>query len=169
MSEPVPELDPRFSDPTAVPTDWSTTQRIIEDAELSWITTVRADGRPHVTPLVSVWLEGAAYFTTGGDEQKAHNLVHNAAVVITTGCNTWEGGLDVMIEGHAVHVTDRSTLERLAVLWSGKWDGRWRYEAAEGGFRHHDERTSVVFRVDPEKILTFGKGAFTHTRYRFNG
>ena len=42
-----------------------------------WLSTVRPDGRPHVTPLMSVWLEGALYFCTGPDERKAKNLVRN--------------------------------------------------------------------------------------------
>jgi len=29
----------------------------ISQGELFWISTVRADGRPHVTPLVAVWLD----------------------------------------------------------------------------------------------------------------
>lgn len=35
---------------------------------------MRADGRPHVTPLVAVWLDGAPHFSTGPAEQKAVNL-----------------------------------------------------------------------------------------------
>ena len=46
-------------------------------AELYWITTVRADGRPHVTPLIGVWFDGAMHFTTGLEEQKARNLAAN--------------------------------------------------------------------------------------------
>ena len=37
---------------------------------MSWLTTVRADGRPHVTPLVAVWLDDAIHFSTGPEEQK---------------------------------------------------------------------------------------------------
>ena len=33
---------------------------------------------------------------------------------MTTGCNRWDQGLDVMVEGEAQRVTDRVTLERLA-------------------------------------------------------
>ena len=54
MEQPVTELDTRFSDQDAVATDWKETRRALEDAELFWISTVRADGRPHVTPLVAV-------------------------------------------------------------------------------------------------------------------
>lgn len=56
MTNPVTTLDPRFSDPGAVATDWDETRRALEAAQLFWITTVRRDGRPHVTPLVAVWI-----------------------------------------------------------------------------------------------------------------
>ncbi len=65
MPEPVTTIDSRFSDPAAVATPWEQTLRVLETAELSWLSTVRADGRPHVTPLVAVWFEGAVYFSTG--------------------------------------------------------------------------------------------------------
>ena len=90
---------------------------------LSWVTTVRADGRPHVTPLVAVWLDDAVHFSTGAGEQKAVNLASNPHVVVTTGCNQWDRGLDVMIEGKAERVTERARLERLAAAWATKWDG----------------------------------------------
>lgn len=164
---PETELDPRFSDPDAMATDWPTTRAELEAAQLSWLTTVRADGRPHVTPLVSVWLDEAAHFSTGPDEQKAVNLAQNPAVVLTTGCSTWDRGLDVMIEGRAVRITDRATLERLAAAWARKWNGQWQYEAAEDGLHHQGGGTALVFRVAPDKVLAFGKGTFSHTRHRF--
>jgi hypothetical protein len=49
MKQPVTELDTRFSDQDAVATDWERTRRALEEAELFWISTVGADGRPHVT------------------------------------------------------------------------------------------------------------------------
>ena len=58
-------LDTRFSDPEAQPTPWPETEQTLEQAELYWLTTVRADGRPHVTPLVGVFHDGAMHFCTG--------------------------------------------------------------------------------------------------------
>jgi len=130
MKQPVTELDTRFSDQNAVATDWEETRRLLEEAELFWISTVRADGRPHVTPLVAVWLDGAVHFATGAGEQKAVNLRTNQNVILTTGCNEWERGLDIVVEGEAVQVTDERVLERLAEAWATKWDGRWQYEGA---------------------------------------
>lgn len=166
MNEPMTALDPRFSDPDAEPTDWHRTRRAIEDAELFWITTVRADGRPHVSPLVAVWLDDGIHFSTGASEQKAVNLRSNPHVILTTGCDQWEHGTDIVIEGDAVQLTDDDMLRRLAAAWRTKWDGRWRYEARDGVF-HHDAGEALVFRVRPTKVLAFGKGMFSHTRHRF--
>lgn len=167
MREPVTKLDPRFSDPNAAPTSWAQTRRILESAELFWICTVRGDGRPHVTPLVAVWLEGAIHFSTGATEQKALNLRGNPHVILTTGCNRWDAGLDVVVEGDAVQVTDDDMLERLARAWATKWDGRWHYEARNGVFHHEGGGEALVFSVAPSKILAFTKGNFSHTRHRF--
>jgi nitroimidazol reductase NimA-like FMN-containing flavoprotein (pyridoxamine 5'-phosphate oxidase superfamily) len=114
MNTPVTALDRRYSDPDAAATAWDETRRVLETAELFWISTVRAGGRPHVTPLVAVWVDGAIHFHTGAQEQKAANLRTNPHVVLTTGCNRWDGGLDVVVEGDAVQVTDDDVLKRLA-------------------------------------------------------
>ena len=162
-----PQLDERFSDPGAEATPWSTIEELLESAQLSWVTTVRADGRPHVTPLVSVWLDGALYFCTGPGEQKGVNLAANPNVVVTTGCNTWDRGIDVMVEGRAERVLDAPLLERLAAAWATKWNGDWQYTVADGGFGHEGSvDVGHVFEVRPTKVLAFGKHPFSHTRYR---
>jgi len=167
MTEPRTQLDSRFSAPDAVPTEWAATQGVLEAAEIFWLSTVRPDGRPHTTPLVAVWVDGALHFTTGPGEQKAHNLGHNPQITLTTGCNGWEEGLDVVVEGTAVRQTDDDTLRRLAVAWAKKWDGRWQWKVADGSFRHEGNEEVLVFSVAPTKVLAFGKGAFSHTRYAF--
>ena len=113
MDDPATQLDERFSNPGTRPTTWAAARDALEAAQISWISTVRADGRPHVTPLVAVWLDGALHFSTGATEQKGVNLASNPHVVLTTGCNAWDRGLDVMVEGEARRVTDRATLQRL--------------------------------------------------------
>jgi len=156
MNDPTIHLDDRFSDPGARATDWATTREVLETAQISWLTTVRADGRPHVTPLVAVWLDGRLHFGTGATEQKGLNLAANPNVVLTTGRNTWDDGLDVMVEGEARRVTDRPTLERLAAAYLAKWDGSWKYEVGDEGLRQggHD---ALIFAVEPAKVLTFGR------------
>jgi nitroimidazol reductase NimA-like FMN-containing flavoprotein (pyridoxamine 5'-phosphate oxidase superfamily) len=160
------DLDPRFSAPGAVATPWDDTRRMIEEAELFWISTVRPDGRPHVTPLPAVWRGGALYFCTGASEQKGVNLEHNAHCTLTTGNNGWKAGLDVVVEGDARRVTDDARLAELADAWESKYDGDWHFDVANGAFQG-DGGEALVFEVKPTKILAFAKGDFAQTRYRF--
>jgi nitroimidazol reductase NimA-like FMN-containing flavoprotein (pyridoxamine 5'-phosphate oxidase superfamily) len=163
--EPKPEQDRRFGDPDALPTSWSEVLRILESAELFWISTVRRDGRPHVTPLPAVWLDDRLHFCTGQTEQKAVNLVENPKVALTTGRNRWKDGLDVVVEGIAVQVTDDARLHELADLWRGKYHGDWDFEVEDGLF-HEGGGSAAVFEVAPTKVLAFAKGKFAQTRFR---
>ena len=63
MNEPITTLDTRHGVPRGGVTPWEETRRVLETAELFWLSTVRADGRPHVTPCVPVWHDGAIHFT----------------------------------------------------------------------------------------------------------
>ena len=163
------EIDPRFSDPAASPTPWETARQELEDAKTYWVGTVRRDGRPHVTTTAGVWLDDAIHFTTGASEQKARNLSGNDHVVVLTGCNGWEG-LDVVVEGHAVPVTDADRLERLASAFMDKYDDFFGFRVIDGRFSGGAgaEDEILAFEVRADKALGFAKGAsFSQTRWRF--
>ncbi len=164
---PTTELDAIYSDPGTTATSWDETRQVLENAELFWIATVRADGRPHMTPLVAVWLDDALHFCTGEAEVKAINLRSNHNVILMTGCNSWESGQDVVVEGQAVRVTERDSLQRLAAAWARKWDGRWEYEVGASGFQGDEHDDVLVFSVRPAKVFAFAKGEFSHTRHLF--
>lgn len=160
----------RFSDPNAKATGWEETRGVLEGAELFWLSTVRTDGRPHVTPVVAAWADDAIWFSTGAGEQKFSNLRANPHVVMTTGCNRWDGGMDVVVEGEAVQITDDVVLGRIAGAFAAKWDGRWRWTARDGAFRDADGGggEAMVFRVAPAKVFAHAKGdPFGETRHRF--
>jgi hypothetical protein len=159
------ELDVRFSDPEAVATPLVDACRVISVAELFWISTVRDNGRPHVTPLPAVWHNSALYFCTGAGEQKCVNLARNPYCTLTTGTNRWKEGLDVVIEGHAVRVRDEVRLRQLADAWAEKYDGDWQFDVANEAFQGGGGE-ALVFEVVATKILAFAKGDFAQTRYR---
>jgi general stress protein 26 len=177
VTEPKAELDGRFSSEGASARPWSDVVQVMEQAEIFWLSTMRKSGQPHVTPLPAMWLDGALHFCTGPEEQKARNLEANPACALTTGTSAFLSGLDVVVEGRAVRVTDEARLTRLAAMWQDKLG--WPFEVVDGTFR---ERTSevageefggqgtvaYVFAVSPTKVLAFGKGEpFSQTRYRF--
>lgn len=162
--EPTTELDSRFSSEGATAATWADGREQLERAQIYWLTTVRPDGRPHVTPLIAVWLEGALYFSTGPGERKARNLVHNTHCILTTGSNLMEG-LDVVVEGDAAQVRDEARLERLAELFDAKYG--WHFEVREGAF-YGDGGKALVYAVAPTTAFGFLRGAtFSQTRWRF--
>ena len=164
-TQPIGELDPRYSDPAARPTPWAAVERTLAEAELYWLTTVRRDGRPHVTPLIGVLADGAVHFCTGPEEQKARNLAHRADVALTTGVNRWAEGLDVVVEGAAVRVTDPAALRRLADAYLAKYGEAWRFGPHPDGFVHHGH-VAAVFRIEARKALAFAKRPHGQTRFR---
>ncbi len=175
-TEPKAELDARFSSEGATARPWSEVVGVLEQSEMFWLSTVRRNGRPHVAPLPAMWLNGALHFCTGPGEQKARNIEANPNCVLTTGGNAFRSGLDVVVEGRAVRVTDEPLLRRLAQMWEDKLD--WQFDVVDAAFRERAPDiagqdpaapgTALVFALTPDKILAFGKGEpYSQTRYRF--
>jgi pyridoxine/pyridoxamine 5'-phosphate oxidase len=159
-------LDTQFSSPGVVATQWSAARDRLASAKTYWITTVRPDGRPHSTTIAAVWLDDAVHFTTGESEVKAKNLAANRKVIVTVGCSDWEG-LDIVIEGEAVSVTDPDRLTRLAAAFTEKYDDFF-------GMRVVDDRLGgagtdhapLAFEIRPSKAFGFGKAPnFSQTRW----
>ena len=159
-----PHFDQRFSETGAAAPAWSDVSALLAAAELYWITTVRADGSPHMTPLVGLWRDESFVFCTGPTEQKARNLDANRAVAIATGVNTWNDGHDVVVEGAAERVTDAAALQSLADAYLEKYGEDWKFTPSEGGFGEGDQ-FAVVYTVTPSKVLSFTKNPHGQTRY----
>jgi hypothetical protein len=164
--EPVGELDARFSSEGASALPWTQAQQGLRDAEVYWLSTVRADGRPHVTPLIGVWLDSALYFCTGPTEQKARNLEHSLHCALTTGCNALDEGLDLVVEGDAVRLRDDDRLRVLATAFEDKYGSVWHFDVHDGAF-HGEGGEALVFEVAPGTVFGFRKGAYSQTRWRF--
>ena len=168
MSTPTADLDTRYSEPEAEASSWNEAAAILAAAELSWITTVRSDGTPHVTPLITVAHEGTTYFCTGPEEQKARNLRGNPAVALTTGTNALHGGTDVVLEGRAERVTDGALVAALIEAFAAKYGEEWRFEQGDAGFRHPDsDGDAWVFAVRATRAFAFGKAPYSQTRWTF--
>jgi hypothetical protein len=160
------ELDARYSTPNAVTTPWETGRREMVDAKIYWLSTVRPDGRPHVTPLIAVWLDDSIYFCTGAAERKAMNLERNPNCVITTGCNLMDRGLDIVVEGRARNVADDEKLSRIAQEYKSKYG--WDFTVSGGALHGVEGNVALVYEVMQETAFGFGKGeVFSQTRWRF--
>jgi nitroimidazol reductase NimA-like FMN-containing flavoprotein (pyridoxamine 5'-phosphate oxidase superfamily) len=171
MQDPITTIDLTHSgSPDNVATPWEETRRVLEAAEVFWLSTVRADGRPHVTPVAAAWLDGILYFGTGSIAQKLKNLRGNPHVALTTGSNHLATGFDVVVEGDAAPVTDDPAVherfyQQQATLWGEGWPIQ-----LQGGILW-DESTSeplLLFAVTPTKIFASTRGDhWSQTRYQF--
>jgi len=117
QTEPTAELNESFSEPDAVAPPWAEVAGVLSKSEMFWLSTVRRDGRPHVTPLPAVWLDGTLYFCAGSHEQKARNLQSNSHCILTTGTSQLRSGLDVIVEGTAARMNDMDTTRARSGCW----------------------------------------------------
>jgi general stress protein 26 len=169
-TEPLGELDARFSSAGASPTPWHRARGQLSEAQVFWLSTVRPDGRPHVTPLLAIWRDDALYFCTGSEERKAKNLDRNPNCILTTGRNGLDDDVDLVVEGTAAKVNDKAELRRVADTYESKYGSH--FTAPEGtwfglgdAIRAGD---ALVYRVRPTTAFGFGKGKqFSQTRWRF--
>ena len=162
---PITTLDTRYSEDQAEALPWPKALVLLEQAGLFWVSSVRLDGRPHVTPVVAVWMDDSLYFSSGTEEQKSRNLGTNPHCAVTTGCNTWDEGVDIVLHGEVEIVRDLSKLQRLADAFLAKYGSDWAFEVEDDGtFRG----PSLVYQLKPTQALGFGKGnPFSHTRWDF--
>jgi hypothetical protein len=163
---PVTELDPRYGEEGVAAVPWAEAEQALAAAELSWLSTVRPDGQPHVTPLITAWTDGALWITTGAAERKARNLAANPRCTLTTGCNTLHEGLDLVVESTAERVTDGDRLQRVATAFEDKYGAEWHFDVGDGVFEHQGGE-ALVFRVAPARAYGFGKAPYSHTRWTF--
>ena len=79
-----------------------------------WLTTLNADGSPHVTSVGALWHAGSCWFQTGDPTRKAHNIARDARCTVSVATK----GFDVMVAGEARRVSDPKTVAEIAALWN---------------------------------------------------
>jgi hypothetical protein len=80
---------------------WSFVEERMAAAREYWVATVDPDGRPHLTPVWGLWVDGVFYFGSGPRTRKARNLAENPNVAVHP-----EGDDVVILKGVAEVVTD---------------------------------------------------------------
>src|ERR671927_341486 len=83
-----------------------------------WLTTLNADGSPHVTSVGALWHAGSCWFQTGARTRKAKNVARDPRCTISVATK----GFDVMVAGEARRGTKPKTLAENAAVW-GKSGG----------------------------------------------
>lgn len=139
------------------------------NAKTTWLTTVNADGSPHVTAVGAVWLDGKYWFQTGSTTRKHRNVLADPRCVISVSIRD----ADVVVEGVAERVTDTDMLVRAARAWA---DGGWPAQVDPSGegitapFNAPSQGPPPwhVFRIQPASAtVVLGSEPGGLTRFRF--
>jgi hypothetical protein len=80
----------------------------------SWLTTINADGSPHVTAVGALWVDGAWWFQTGERTRKARNIARDPRCSMSVSTHD----VDIVVEGEAQRVTDTKAIAALVELWN---------------------------------------------------
>jgi nitroimidazol reductase NimA-like FMN-containing flavoprotein (pyridoxamine 5'-phosphate oxidase superfamily) len=106
------ELGPnpeQLSSPRGVPLtelSWADVRTRVAEAEDFLLATTDPDGRPHVVPVLGVWLERTFCFVTFQQSRKARNLVRNNGCAVTVPGRD----VDLVLEGAAHPVRNAARL-----------------------------------------------------------
>ena len=139
-------------------TPWATASARLETPEKDrtyWLATVRPDGRPHVRPILGLWLDDAFYFITGETTGKAKNLHANPKCVLPASSLALPA-LDVIIEGDAVKVTDHHKVQQVVDAYASRL--HWPLTVGDGGVFGPNAPTAgppphAVFELTPTTVV----------------
>ena len=168
--EPVAENLPSVPEHDT-PTPWSEARRRLEDGRIYWLATRRSDGRPHVRPVLALWLDNRLYFVAGAGSRKARNLVEDPRCSVAL--ETVDAHL--VVEGTAAAVRDAALLAAATDAYAKKY--QWYVRIQDGAFdADYAAPTAGPLPVDlheliPARVLGFGTGSsgeeWAPTRWRF--
>jgi hypothetical protein len=139
------------------------------NARTTWLSTINADGSPHVTGVGALWVDGTFWFETGKNTRKARNVARDPRCSMAVSVQN----ADVVFEGVAERVTARDDIARLAKAWA---DSGWPAELDESGtgltapFNAPTQGPPpwYVYRVTLRSVTVVGQNELgSLTRFRF--
>ena len=130
---------------------WSVVEERMVAAREYWVATVHPAGRPHLTPVWGLWVDGRFYFGSGPQTRKARNLAENPSVAVHP------VGEDVLILEGTVEVIadpDPALAERVSAASVAKY-----------GMGSRDIEGSYVVR--PRVVFAWTASGFPRTATRW--
>jgi hypothetical protein len=135
---------------------WSVALPMLAGEQYYWMATVHPSGRPHVRPVLAVWVDGSVFSTTSPKAQKGRNIEHDPHCSVTARTE----GLDLVLEGEAERVLDTARLALVAAAYNDKygWPATVEgdaftapYGAPTAGLPPYE-----LFEIAPERVYGFG-------------
>ena len=138
------------------PISWEWVTERLSSARNYWVATTRKDGRPHVSPVWGLWLDGHLMFATDGGSAKARNARHNPACSV----HLESGDEVVILDGALERISDTATLNR----FNDEYDVKYSIRPEAGG------DAAPVFALAHRTVLAWLEIDFpsTATRWQFD-
>jgi hypothetical protein len=118
MRDPQPVAEPLTNDgrdPETLP--WAQARERISRARWYWLATVHPSGRPHVRPVLAVWVGNALYTTSSPRARKGRNLDRDGRCTVTVTADD----MHLVLDGSASKVSDPVALEGVAEAYRAKY------------------------------------------------
>jgi Pyridoxamine 5'-phosphate oxidase len=153
------------------PLSWDEVRQRFNSERWYWVATTGIDGRPHVRPVLAVWLGDNAYSTTSPRARKGRNLEHRPECSLTARATA----IDIVIEGRTSWVTERDLLEQVAAAYDSKYG--WPVTITDGdmfdapyGAPTAGPPPYRVYQISPTRAYAFGTSdnlGVRSTRFEF--
>ena len=155
----------------ATPIDWGDVASLFAAERSYWVATTSDDGRPHVRPVLAVWVDGRIYSTTNPAARKGRNLTSRPSAVLTARAPT----MDIVIEGPIAWIYDPQRLRRIGEAYQDKY--RWPVTVVGNAFNAPYAAPTAghppyrVYELTPTVAYAFGTDnnlGERSTRFRFS-
>jgi PPOX class probable F420-dependent enzyme len=114
----------------------------LEKEQNIWLSTIRADCRPHLVPIWFVWHAGRVWISTPRGTQKHVNILRNPQVCVALE----DGNSPVIFEGTAQEDNDPATRAALNPVFISKYD--W-------DMVNDRDADYLLIAITPTKMLTW--------------
>jgi len=99
------------------PIDWDEAGRLFAAERSYWVATTGDDGRPHLRPVLAVWVGDRIYSTTNPAARKGRDLASRPSAALAARAPA----VDIVIEGPIAWIEDRQRLQRIGEAYQDKY------------------------------------------------
>jgi hypothetical protein len=156
----------------AAPIDWEEAVRLFAGERSYWVATTGDEGRPHLRPVLAVYIDERIYSTTSPPARTGRNLTRRPSAALSARAPA----IDIVIEGRVTWIDDRQRLQRVGDAYRDKYG--WPVTVTDDsafdtpyGAPTAGPPPYRVYELTPTVAYAFGTGnslAERSTRYRFD-
>jgi Pyridoxamine 5'-phosphate oxidase len=158
--------------PGVTPIDWDETSRLFAAERWYWVATASDQDRPHLRPVLAVWVDERIYSTTSPAARKGRDLASRPSAALAARAPD----VDIVIEGRATWIDDRQQLRRVGDAYQDKYGWPVTVTADNAFDAPYGAPTAGhppyrVYELTPAVAYAFGTGSNLgerSTRYRFD-